>query len=102
MPSRQNKMNNKSDGQLLIMQVTIEANRQDSSNKMENLTEELKAMIRSMMDQIKISKSSPCKKDSPKAQDPTTVVPANKKAPPLEGGNSTKKVTCVLSNMRSA
>ena len=28
--------------------------------------------------------------DSTKAQDPTTVFRANKKAPPLEGGNSTK------------
>ena len=28
--------------------------------------------------------------DSPNYQDTTTVVPANKKASPLEGGNSTK------------
>ena len=43
-----------------------------------------------MMDQIKIYKSSPDNKDSPKAQDPTTVVTYNKMAPTLEGGNSTK------------
>ena len=43
-----------------------------------------------MMDRIKMSKSSPDKKDSPRAQVPTNMVPANKKAPPLEGGNSTK------------
>ena len=28
--------------------------------------------------------------DPPKSQDPTTMVPANKKAPPLEGGNYMK------------
>ena len=43
-----------------------------------------------MMDRIKISKSSPEKKDSPKAQYSNTVVPSKKKAQPLEGGNSTK------------
>ena len=47
-------------------------------------------MIASMMGQIKISKSSLDKKDSPKSQDTTTVVPANKKSPPMEGGHSTK------------
>ena len=43
-----------------------------------------------IMDQISISKSSPYQKDSPKAQGPTIVVPANRRAPPLDGGNSTK------------
>ena len=43
-----------------------------------------------MMDQIKIYKSWIEKKDSPKHQYPTTVVSANKKTPPLEGGHSTK------------
>ena len=43
-----------------------------------------------MMDQIKIYKSSPDKKGSPKDQYPTTVVPAKKRAPPLKGGHSTK------------
>ena len=43
-----------------------------------------------MIDQIKISKSSPYNKDSPKAQDITTMVPDNKRDPPSEGGNSTK------------
>ena len=42
------------------------------------------------MDQIKISKYSPDKKDSPKSQDTTTVVLANKKSPPREGVNYTK------------
>ena len=47
-------------------------------------------MITPTMDQIKISKSSPDKKDSPKYQDTNNVVPYNKKYPPLEGGHSTK------------
>ena len=42
------------------------------------------------MDHIKISKYSPYKKDSLKVQCLGTVVPANKKAPPLEGGHSKK------------
>ena len=40
-----------------------------------------------MMDQNQNSNSSLDKMYSPKAQDPTTTVPANKKDPPLEGGN---------------
>ena len=83
-------MDNNSDYQLLIMQATIESNNQYSDGKIKNLTADLTGIIASMMNQIKISKSSPDKKDSPKAQDTTTVVPANKKSPPLEGGHSTK------------
>ena len=74
-------MDNKSDDQLLITQDTIEANNQDYDDKMKNLAQDLIGMISSMMDQIKISKSSPDKKDSPKAQDLTTVSPSNKKDP---------------------
>ena len=47
-------------------------------------------MISSMMDQIKIYKSSPENKDSTQSQDPTTAVPANKKSPLLEGCTSIK------------
>ena len=47
-------MDNKSYDQLLIVQSEIEANRQDSDEKMKNITKELTAMIASMMDQIKI------------------------------------------------
>ena len=59
-------------------------------------------MITSMMDQIKMLKSSPDNKDKPKSQDTTTVVPANKRARPPEGGHSKKLVACGLSNMRPA
>ena len=47
-------MDNKSNDQLLIMQATIETNRQDSYEKMKNITEELTGIISPMMDQIKI------------------------------------------------
>ena len=47
-------------------------------------------MITSMMDHIKFLKSSPDKKDSQKYQDPTTMVPARKRAPPLKGAYSTE------------
>ena len=89
MPSGRNKMDNKSDYQLLIMQATIESNNKYSDDKIKKLTAYLTWMITSMMDQIKISKSSLDKKYSPKVQYTTTVVPANKKSPPLEGGHYT-------------
>ena len=95
-------MDNKSGDQLLIIQDTIEANRKDYDEKTKKITEYLTAMITSMMDYIKISKSSPDKKDSSKDQDPTTVVLAKKRAPSLESGHSEKLVECRLSNMRSA
>ena len=60
-------MDNNYGEQLLIMQATIEAYRQDSNDKMKKLTEELKAMITSTItptvDQVNISKSSPYQKD---------------------------------------
>ena len=37
-----------------------------------------------------MSKSLPSQKDPPNPQDPTTVVTDNRRAPPLDGGNSTK------------
>ena len=55
---------------------------------MKKLTEDLIAIITSIMDQVKFSKSLPDKKDSPKDQDPATLVPDNKRDPPLEDGGS--------------
>ena len=51
-------MYNKSNQQLLIMQSTIEYNRQYYDEKIKKLTEDLTEMITSMMDNIKISKYS--------------------------------------------
>ena len=41
--------------------------------------------ITSMMDNINMHNFLPSQKDYPKTRDPTTVVPANKGAPPLDG-----------------
>ena len=41
-------------------------------------------MVKNIVDQIQLSNYSPYKMDYPKSQDNTTLVPANKKAPPLE------------------
>ena len=57
---------------------------------MKKLTEDLKVIITSMMDQINMLKSLPDNKDFPNSQDNTTVVMANKQDPSLEGGSSTK------------
>ena len=39
---------------------------------------------------MNIQKYSPDHKDSPKSEDPNTVVQANRRAPPLDGRNSMK------------
>ena len=61
-------MDNNSDDQLLIMQATIEVNKQNSDEKTKNITEDLTALIASMMNQIKIFESSLDNKYSPKDQ----------------------------------
>ena len=53
-------------------------------------------MIKKMMYQNQNSNYPPKNMDSPQDQGPTTVVPANKKDLPLEGGKSTKNVICGL------
>ena len=69
-------MDNSSDEQIIIMKAKIEtnkqdlkANKQDSDEKMMNLTEYFKVMltstITSLMDQINILKSFLAQKDSP-------------------------------------
>ena len=72
------------------LEATIESNRKYSDEKMNKLTEDLTAIISSGMDKIKSSKASPYNMDSTKSQNPTTVVPDNKKDTPLEDGNYTK------------
>ena len=49
-------MDNKSYDQLLVMQATFEANKQDFDEIMKKLTQDLTGMIASMMDQIKTLK----------------------------------------------
>ena len=50
--------------------------------------DEIKALLKQVL--VQNDTSSPDNMDSPKAQDPTTMVPAIKKAPQLEGRHSTK------------
>ena len=83
-------MDNKSDSQLLIIKATIEAIRNNSDKRMKKITEDLTAIIISMIDQNKIQKYSLENKDKPKPQEPTTVISANKSDTPLEGGHSTE------------
>ena len=59
-----------------------------SENK--SITETLKVFTIFMMDQTNIPKSSPTQKDTSTPPDRTTVVPANRRDPPLEGEHSTK------------
>ena len=44
-----------------------------------------------MMDRTKIYKYSPAQNNSTSPEEPTTVVPANTRAPKMEGGNCKKK-----------
>ena len=90
-------MYNKSDYQFLVIQATIDDNRQASDDKMNSkldkqdyTLDKLMAMVKNMTDKNQNSNSLPENMDSPKAPDPTTAVPANNKAPPLEGGYSKK------------
>ena len=88
-------MDNKSYVQFLIMKAKIYAKRQDCDEKMKKYDSKLyklTEMVEKMMDQSQIYNYSPKNMDSTKAQNHTTTVPANKKAPPSEGGNSTKNV----------
>ena len=93
-------MDNKSDEQFLAIQATIEANRQETDEKQikndEKLTKIIEdltiltATITSMMDHTNNSKFLPSQKDKLIPPESTTVVPANRRAPPLERGHSTK------------
>ena len=95
-----NKMDNKSDEQFLVVQDEIDVNKQETEKKeintdekLTHITEDLKvltATITSIMDQNKNSKFSPAQKNTSNPPYPTTVVPYNRKFPPLDGRNSTK------------
>ena len=70
--------------------------KQDSDEKMTKLSEDFKTMFAVLSDQInKLNQInnmsySPTQKDTSTPLYPTTVAPANRRAPPLEGGHSTK------------
>ena len=96
-------MDTNSDKQFLAIEVTIEANKQESdknhketSDKITILTENQKEttetlkLILATMKKYKnyISKSSPAQKDTSTCSDPSTTVQTKKRSPPLEGGIS--------------
>ena len=70
--------------------------KQDTDEKMTKMSDDFKTMFSVLLDhinksnQINTMSSSPTQKDTSTTPDPTTVVPANRRATPLEGGHSTK------------
>ena len=99
------------DEQFLVIKATIETNNQEAdknhkktdekltlltenqkktNEKVMLLTENLQFLTALMIDKNNIQKSSPYQKDTLTPPDPTTVVPTNKRVPPLEGGISDK------------
>ena len=68
------------------MKATIDDRRQDSDEKMktyDSKPDKLVSMIKNMMNKNQDWNSSPESMDPPSAQDTTTVVLSNKKAPTL-------------------
>ena len=97
MPKGGNKIYTKSYEQFLVIEATIKSNKQEADekqmktdDKLTLLTENLQVFTSFMMDHTNISKSSPAQKDTSTPPYPITVVPANRRDPPLEGGHSTK------------
>ena len=76
------------------MESTIETNKQYPDEKMKKVTEYPKEIITSTiistMSQMNNSKSSPDQKYPPNTEDPTTVAPDNRRAPPLDSEHFTK------------
>ena len=89
-------MDNKFDKQYLIIQATVEANKQETgekqmktNEKLTQITENLKVLTAFIMDQTNNSKFSLAQKDTLTPPDPTTVVHSNRRDTPLDGGHST-------------
>ena len=78
--------------------MTYNTNKRDSGfNDINPDMNEMKKLLKQVL--VKNKNSSPYKMDSSKDQGTTTVVPANKNAPPLKDVHYTKMVACELSNM---
>ena len=65
-------------------------NHKTTNEKLMILTENLQVLTALMTDKNNIYKSSPSQKYTLTPTDPTTVVPNNRRAPPLEEGQFTK------------
>ena len=90
MPKGSNEMENKSDEHFIIMQSSIEDYKQDSDERMTKFSEEFKTMFAVISNQINTMLSSSTKKNASTNPEPNTLVSANRRAPPLEGGHSIK------------
>ena len=60
----------------------------NTDEKLTQVTKTLKYLTAFVMNQTNNSKFSPAHKDALTTLEPTTVVPANRSAPPLDGGES--------------
>ena len=87
----------KYDEQFIIMQPTIKFNKQEMrSNKQEydekltQLRVKLETMLAVISDQLNTIAYSPTYKDTSNPPDATIMVLDNRRAPPLDGGHSTK------------
>ena len=112
IPSRQNNMDNKLDFHLPTVKSLVDTNKQVNDelqqyndelniilNKYESDLDEIKTLLKQVI--FNNQNSLPENMYSIKAQYNTTVVPDNKKAQPLEGGNSTKIVACGISTRQN-
>ena len=79
-----------SDEKMMQLKAKMKSNKQNSDEKMMQFTETLKVLTEFMMDKTKNSKYSPTQKDTLTPPDPITMIPSNRRSPPLEGGHSTK------------
>ena len=90
IPKRANNTENKYDEKFIITQAAVEDYKQESDEKMTKSSKEFKTIFVLLSNQINTMSSSPTRKDKSIPPDPTTVVQFNRRAPPLEEGNSTK------------
>ena len=61
-----------------------------TDDKLTHITENLKVLTSFMMDQTNNLKFSPAQRYASTPPEPTTMIPANRRGPPLDGGNSAK------------
>ena len=89
-------MDTKSDDQFLVIEATIEANKQESGKNHNETAEKIKEnnetlkqiLVEMKKDKNNISKYSIYQKDTLTPPDPTTTVQTNRRDPTLEGGIS--------------
>ena len=78
-----------SDDKIMQFKSKMKANKQDSDEKIMLFIETLKVLTAFMMDPTNNYKYSPTQKDTWTTLEPITLVPTNRRTPPLEGGHYT-------------